>query len=72
MSDAGHMPVRRRESLTGLAFIMPGLLGFLIFFALPFVKSIYYCFTKGVGKVEFCGIQNFTGLLEAALTCWPW
>lgn len=56
------MSVRRKESLTGLAFIMPGLLGFLIFFAIPLVKSIYYCFTRGVGKVEFCGMQNFTDL----------
>ncbi|MEN6316842.1 MAG: sugar ABC transporter permease [Clostridiaceae bacterium] len=62
MPGAGHMSVRRKESLTGLAFIMPGLFGFLIFFALPFVKSIYYCFTRGVGKIEFCGVRNFAEL----------
>lgn len=65
MSEGSYKSGRRSDSFAGLIFVAPGFLGFLIFFAFPFMKSIYYCFTTGIGEVEFCGIQNFTGLFKS-------
>jgi multiple sugar transport system permease protein len=36
---------RRRESIEGYLFLLPNLLGFLIFFAIPLILSFYYSFT---------------------------
>lgn len=59
------MKFKKREVVAGYLFLAPSLAGFLIFFALPFVISIYYCFTKGVGEVRFVGFENFVDLMQS-------
>lgn len=46
----------------GWFFVLPGLVGVLIFFIIPFFLSLYYAFTKGVSTVQFVGLQNFKEL----------
>ena len=48
----------------GWYFILPGLMGILIFYIIPFFLSLYYTFTKGVSVVEFVGLDNFKELFR--------
>jgi len=59
------MKIRTREATEGYLFALPSLLGFAVFFAIPFVISLYYCFTSGIGNVQFVGIKNFSDLLAS-------
>lgn len=44
-------------------FIMPGLIGIIIFFMAPFFLSVYYSFTTGVANIQFVGLNNFRELI---------
>ncbi len=57
------MKMKTKEALTGYAFALPILAGFTVFFLVPFIISIYYCFTEGIGNVKFVGLKNFNSLL---------
>lgn len=54
----------KRESRVGYMFALPSIIGFLFFFLIPFFISLFYCFTKGVGNVEYVGFENFISLLQ--------
>jgi ABC-type sugar transport system permease subunit len=51
----------RSESLVGYLFILPSILGFLMFVVYPMVASAYLAFTEwdGVRAPEWVGLQNF-------------
>ena len=57
--------LRIREALAGVAFLMPSLLGFCLFFGAPFVLLIGYSFTRGVGGMEFVGLRNYADIFES-------
>jgi multiple sugar transport system permease protein len=59
------MNLKTKEAAVGLAFALPSLLGFCLFYLLPFVGSIYYCFTDGLGGTEFVGLKNFEALIKS-------
>lgn len=48
----------------GWYFILPGLIGVLAFYIIPFFLSLYYTFTKGISKVQFVGLDNFKELFN--------
>ncbi len=52
---------RRREALEGFIFLLPNILGFLIFFAGPLVLSFYYSLTDWdlFTTPKFIGLQNY-------------
>jgi multiple sugar transport system permease protein len=52
---------QRREAIEGFLFLLPNLLGFLIFFAAPLVISFYYSFTDYnlFQPPNFIGLQNY-------------
>lgn len=52
---------RRREALDGYLFLLPNLLGFLIFFAAPLILSFYYSFTNYnlFNEPELVGLDNY-------------
>ena len=57
------------EWMTGLLFVLPGLLGFIIFVLIPFIMSFFLSFTnwnflQGVGAIEFNGITNYIKLFN--------
>jgi multiple sugar transport system permease protein len=60
------MKLKTRESVVAYSFILPGLLGFAMFFLIPFVGSLYYCFTQGIGGKAFVGLKNFKDLLQSS------
>lgn len=55
-----HRGVRER----GIYYLLPGLVGIAIFYVIPFVRSIGYTMTEGVGNPRFVGFKNFTDLLQ--------
>ncbi len=55
--------MKKKGNHTGLLFLLPGLLGFSIFYIWPFILSLGYAFTdKAVGGT-FQGMKNFTDLI---------
>ncbi len=57
---------RQVETMDGLLFVAPNVLGFLAFFAGPLVLSLLFAFTEwdGLTDAEFVGIRNFVDLLS--------
>ena len=45
-------------------FVLPGLIGVLIFYVIPFVMSFIYCFTNGIVKRKFVGFKHFVTLFN--------
>ncbi len=66
---ANHFDTPRRveEALSGLAFLSPNLLGFMIFFAFPLMFSLYVSFfdweTTNTGQ-DFIGLSNYVRALS--------
>lgn len=54
----------RRSRLTGYTFLLPNILGFLIFICLPVCASFLMSFTEwnGFGEIKFAGLSNYTHL----------
>ena len=48
----------------GLLFVLPSLIGVVIFYIIPFLQSMLYCFTKGIANRRFVGVQNFKELFQ--------
>ena len=57
----------QKNQWLGLFFILPSLLGLLIFYILPFFISLYFTFTTGVANPHFAGLSNFWELLNNSL-----
>jgi multiple sugar transport system permease protein len=57
--------IQRREAWTGLAFISPWLVGFVIFTAAPMIISLALAFTNYdvLSAPQFVGLQNFERLI---------
>lgn len=62
-----------RETLTGHAFILPGILGFGLLVGYPLVTSAYHAFTdwNGLTPATWTGTKNFDYLLFHDPTLWP-
>jgi len=60
---------QRNELISGLLFLTPNLLGFIIFTAGPLIVSLYYSFTHfGVlSSPKFCGLENYRQLFSDVL-----
>ncbi|CAN7436783.1 MULTISPECIES: carbohydrate ABC transporter permease [unclassified Paenibacillus] len=56
----------RRNRLTGYTFLLPNILGFLIFICLPVCASFLMSFTEwnGFGEIKWAGISNYTHLWQ--------
>ncbi|MFD0872156.1 sn-glycerol-3-phosphate transport system permease protein ugpA [Chlamydia abortus] len=53
-----------RARLVGYAFLLPNILGFLIFILFPVIASFLMSFTEwnGFGKIQFIGLDNYIRL----------
>ncbi|OAS15113.1 carbohydrate ABC transporter permease [Paenibacillus oryzisoli] len=54
----------RRNRLTGYTFLLPNILGFLIFICLPVCASFLMSFTEwnGFGEIKWAGLSNYINL----------
>ena len=48
----------------GLLFVLPSLLGVSIFYILPAMQSVVYCFTSGIKERKFVGLTHFISLFN--------
>ncbi len=48
-------------------FLLPSLLGVLLFYAVPFLFSLYYALIDNMGSQRFVGLQNFIDTLSNSL-----
>ncbi|MDI9636018.1 sugar ABC transporter permease [Geitlerinema splendidum] len=57
---------RTREALIGYLFILPALIGFIIFYALPAVRGLLISFTNWnlLTPAEYVGFQNYQRLFN--------
>lgn len=68
------LPYRTKKKINGLIFASPFLIGFIAFFLMPLINTIYYSFNKiGVGEqggmtFEWIGIQNYIDLFATEVT----
>jgi multiple sugar transport system permease protein len=55
----------RQEAIEGYLFLLPNLLGFLVFMAVPLALSLYYSFTEYnlLTPPKFIGLQNYARAL---------
>ncbi|QGQ97625.1 sugar ABC transporter permease [Paenibacillus psychroresistens] len=53
----------RKDGAAAMMFLAPSLLGFALFYAVPFAISIYYSFTDRVIGGKFVGFANYKELL---------
>jgi len=62
----------RSEALSGYLYIMPWILGFLLFTAIPIIASIYLAFTsyRGYGDINWIGFANFTKMFTGDDIFW--
>ena len=61
----GSSSIQRKRSWVGFLFVLPFLTGFVIFFFIPFVWSIAYSFTGGVGGMRFVGLSHYQSLFAS-------
>lgn len=63
----------KREAATGLALIMPWLLGFIIWTAYPILASLYYSFTSFnvFQPPRWVGLDNYVRVLTNDRSFWP-
>lgn len=59
------MRIKTKETLTGIALAAPFLIGFIVFFAAPFLISIFYTFTFGTGGGKFVGLKNYIDVINS-------
>ena len=64
MKKRKRMSLSARHNLIGLLFVLPWIIGFVVFFAYPLVQSINYSLNKVVftakgRNLDFVGIDNF-------------
>ncbi len=54
----------KRKQWMGLVYIMPWLIGFLVFQLSPLISSLWYSFTdySALGEAEFIGLENYRNL----------
>lgn len=62
-------PSRRQEALAGYVFILPWMIGFLVFFAGPIIASFFLSFTRWniVGAPEWIGLKNYQDIFGTDL-----
>ncbi|CAG0931039.1 Lactose transport system permease protein LacF [Thermoflexales bacterium] len=69
VAEALHTKRQHEETLTGLLFLSPNLLGFLLFFAAPLLFSLLISFTNSdaFNPPDWVGLQNYQHLLNVTI-----
>lgn len=58
--------LKRSEASTALIFLLPSLIGFMVFFILPFAMGIYYSLIDNIFTGGFAGLNNYKDLFESS------
>ena len=60
------MKLKTKKSLSGVALVLPFLLGFAGFYLIPFLWSLRFTFTSGTGGTAFVGLRNYLDIFGSA------
>jgi len=60
---------KKNDNKTALFFLAPSLIGFLIFFFIPFVGGLYYSFVDSPTCGRFVGLANYIALMKNLVFC---
>ena len=65
-ADYSGSKMRKKEAIHGLLFVLPWIIGFLVFTLYPIACSLYYslCNYNVIGKPTFVGLANYTNLFK--------
>src|SRR3954447_12884715 len=65
-------PLRRREAIAGLVFILPWVLSLLAFTTYPVLATFYLSFTQYtvINPPEWIGLQNYQTMLQQDPVFW--
>jgi ABC-type sugar transport system permease subunit len=66
VAHAMHAQINDEQVISGWFFLSPNLLGFLIFFAGPFLLSLYFSFTDSdaINTPNWVGLENYARILN--------
>lgn len=66
-------PGRRQATTTAYMFLLPSIIGLIVFIGYPVVTSFYYSFTDwdGMGPATWIGLENYVYLFTVDPTFWP-
>lgn len=53
-----------KRNLKGIVFLLPSLLGFSVFYLIPFVIAFYYTIVEQGANARFVGLQYYIELLK--------
>ena len=59
------MKYKHKNWLTGYLLITPFILGFLVFYFVPYILSVGLSFTHGIGTRTFVGLDNYKSLFQS-------
>ena len=57
----------KKKTASYWLFLLPSLLGVLVFYVVPFGYSLYYALIDNMGSQEFVGLKNFSDTLTNSL-----
>lgn len=60
---------KNRDNIAGYLFVLPALIGFIVFIIIPFISSFVLSFTEwnfisGLSGIKFVGLKNFIDLFK--------
>lgn len=59
------MKYKHKNWLTAYLLIAPFIIGFLVFYFVPYLLSVGLSFTKGIGSRSFVGLNNYISLFQS-------
>lgn len=64
MLEKLNVLINNKKEMTGIAFASISVVGFSLFYIIPFILSFYYIFTKDMFNKKFVGFNNFILLFK--------
>lgn len=74
MKNAHRISYRTKRQLLGFTFLIPFIVGLLMFFALPLINTVWYSFNKvtpaptGGMQFDYVGVQNYIDLFTTEVS----
>ena len=58
--------LKNHESITGLLFCLPSIVGMVVFFVIPFCIAIRMSFSESIGNASFIGLKNYITVMKSS------
>lgn len=59
--------MEKRNRRTGILLALPVMLGLIVFILVPFVLTVYYSLTFGMGGAQFVGLSNYMKVYQSEM-----